>query len=71
MNKSVYYRTWNEGKTRIHLEGISDLSFCGLDLAGDDTIHDKDPVRLEGLHRVTCEDCKALLEMAKDHFEKK
>lgn len=71
MNKSVYYRTWNEGSTRIHLEGWGDVAFCGFDLAGDDTIHDKDPIELDGFHRVTCEHCKQLLEIAKNHFEKR
>jgi len=67
-----YWKTWHEGKTRTHLDGIGDsYTLCGVDTAGDDLVHDRDPERLHGMqmHVVTCEDCQQIIAIVRDHLD--
>lgn len=68
----AYYRTRHEGRVRTHLEGAGDsYTLCGLDTAGDDLIHDRDPEKLPpGKHRVTCEDCQQTIRIVVSHLGK-
>lgn len=68
-----YVRTYGEPgerkiRTHIVMPGM-DMSICGLDVVGDDVVHDKDPECLPpGVrHRVTCEDCKKIIEAVLEH----
>ena len=66
----TYYKTWNDGKVRTHLEGISDLTLCGFDISGDDMIHDREPEQLPPgkRYRVTCPDCKMIIKTVQGHL---
>lgn len=64
-------QTWNDGDSRIHLRGLSDFTLCGLDAVGDDLVHDKDPVILEGRPKVTCEHCLDIIRIVKAHLKEK
>lgn len=58
------------GDIRTHLEGIGDsYTLCGLDTAGDDAIHSKPPEHLVGKHRLTCEHCKAVVEVVREYLD--
>lgn len=63
-----YWKTWNEGVASVHLQGIGDAALCGLDLAGDDLIHDRDPEPLAGKIRITCPHCVDLIEKVNCHL---
>jgi hypothetical protein len=66
-----YWRTVIDKKTRVHLYGLGDsYTLCGLDTAGDDTVHDRQPEALEGKKRVTCEDCQQIISIVKGHLKK-
>lgn len=70
-----YYKTVRTkrdgGETRTHLEGIGDsYTLCGLDTAGDDTIHGKPPIELPpGKHRITCEQCLQIIAIVREHLQ--
>lgn len=59
------------GGTQTHLEGIGDsYTLCGLDTAGDDMVHAKQPVELPaGKHRVTCAHCQQLINLVREHLK--
>jgi hypothetical protein len=69
-----YIKTFGEpGERKIRTHICSpgmDLTICGLDVVGDDMIHDKDPEILSRgkKHRVTCEDCLRIIDAVKDHL---
>lgn len=69
-----YFRTVRTkrdgGETRTHLEGIGDsYTLCGLDTAGDETIHGKPPTELpSGKHRITCEQCLQVIAIVREHL---
>ena len=65
----IYYRTWNDGQQSTHLASHSDSAICGMDLVGDDTVHDRNPEQLEGTnHRVTCSECQIIIATVKAHL---
>lgn len=69
-----YYRTFrpkNEGgETRTHLEGIGDsYTLCGVDTAGDFSVHAKPPIALTGIkHRISCEHCQDIINIVLGHL---
>lgn len=69
---SNYWRTCDEdGYTSTHLLGESgDSSICGHDLAGDDTVHSKDPLDLGCRARITCQHCLAIISIVKEHLKR-
>lgn len=53
---------------RLHLDGIGDsYTLCGVDTAGDTTVHRKRPELVDAT-RVTCEDCLAIIKIAQDYL---
>lgn len=66
-----YYRTYKDGTSEIHLEGIGDAyALCGLDIAGDSAIHDKPPELLAAEpHRVTCLHCHQIIQLVKGYIK--
>lgn len=68
----TYWRTYQNGGQTTHLDGIGDsYTLCGLDTAGDASVHDKEPEELPpGKHRVTCEQCQQVIEIVKGHLKK-
>ena len=66
----TYYRTWNGGCT-THLGGIADYTLCGMDVVGDEELHDREPERLPGgrRYRVTCPECKMLIGIVRGHLK--
>lgn len=66
-----YYRTYHDGKSRTHIEGIGNsYALCGLDVAGDDVVHEKPPEELPlGKHRVTCEQCRMVIAIVKAYIK--
>lgn len=69
-----YVKTFGEpGETKIKIHIVNpgrDFTICGLDIAGDNMIHDKPPKSFprREKHRVTCEDCLHIIEAVKDHL---
>ena len=69
-----FIRTWKRkdegGGQRTHLDGPgASYTLCGLDTAGDTTVHAKPPQELEGFnHRITCEDCKQVIEYVREYL---
>lgn len=69
-----YYKTYGEPgesdvRTHIVHPGM-DMAMCGMDIAGDELVHDKQP---EGLprgkkYRVTCLDCLRIIGAVQDHL---
>lgn len=75
MSGIEYARTFGhpgERKIRTHIvaDGM-DMAMCGLDVVGDDLVHDAPPEMLpRGVkHRVTCEDCQQIIEAVKEHLK--
>ena len=69
--KIEYWRTWNNGRQMTHYAAQGeDSSFCGTDLIGDDSVHDKPPKLLSKSkhHRVTCKQCLQETELAKAYL---
>lgn len=65
----LYYRTWNYGKETVHLSCNGDQAICGMDLVGDDEIHEREPEKLSGDGiRVTCPDCLMIIETVRMHL---
>lgn len=71
--KTVFWRTYNDGGQSTHIEGPgNDYTLCGLDIAGDDVIHDKPPEMLEGRnHRITCKQCLEAVKVVKVYLSGK
>ena len=70
--QTFYFRTWNNGQRLTHLSSHSDAAICGIDLVGDNIVHDRDPERLEGTnHRVTCAECQLIIATVKAHLTKR
>lgn len=68
---SEYWRTCDEdGVTSTHLSFCGDHSICGHDLAGDDTVHSKEPEKLACKSRITCPHCLEIIGTVKDHLKK-
>lgn len=69
--QSNYWRTCDEdGKTSTHLAVYgSDLTICGHDLSGDESVHSKPPIPLKGKYRITCMHCKILIKAVGDHLK--
>jgi hypothetical protein len=69
---SKYWKTWDHGKTEIHLNGFGDsYTLCGLDTAGDDSVHDRQPEQISGTHRITCEHCQGIIGIVLDYIKEK
>ena len=69
-----YWKTWNEGKQSTHLARHgSDYTICGLDLIGDELVHDRPPESLSTLNkrRITCPHCLSLIETVMEHIKYK
>ncbi len=66
---NTYYRTYQDGTSSIHLEGIGDsYTLCGLDTAGDDLVHEHPPEKLPtGRHPVTCVQCQDIIKLVCEH----
>lgn len=59
----------NSTRTRIHLEGgVDSYTLCGMDIVGDSLIYAKDPKKLTGSHRVTCEDCQHIIQIVNEYI---
>jgi hypothetical protein len=64
-----YWRTTDEDKeVRTHLAASGDHTICGHDLCGDPEVHSKEPERLPGKSRITCQHCLALIETVREHL---
>lgn len=60
-----------EGGCTTHLEGIGDsYTLCGMDVAGDDSVHRKPPETLSDgkPHRLTCEHCQQIVALVREHL---
>lgn len=65
--KISYWRTYGDDVSITHLAfGEADVTICGYDLAGDETIHSEPPKRVTS-NRVTCDHCQAIIEAARKH----
>ena len=71
MSEKNFIQTWpREGGTFVHIAGQADYTLCGLDAAGDDTIHARNPKYLEGERVVTCPDCRHVVKIVKRYLGK-
>ncbi len=72
MQNIYYFRTWQNGKQETHLSYNQDSGICGIDLAGDGLVHDRQPEKLDGLnHRITCDGCQSVVFAVRAHLTKR
>jgi len=64
-----YILTTTERKEELHLAGIADMTLCGLDISGDEVVHDPEPViySYSGYRKVTCKDCNRIIDIVNGH----
>ena len=67
------YRLSDEGgEQRTHLVNPAhDYTICGLDTAGDELVHRRQPEILEGNnHRLTCEHCQGIVRTVEEFLNR-
>ena len=67
MKSWMFIRTCTENGIENHLAGQTDFTLCGLDTAGDDEIHCLEPVEHNDDWRVTCADCRRIIEVVEKY----
>ena len=64
----VFYKTYQNESSSIHLEGISDTTLCGVDISGDTLVHERPPEEIHKKCIVTCKHCRQMIDIVKDYI---
>jgi hypothetical protein len=66
----MFVRTCTDNGIENHLTGQADVALCGLDTSGDEEIHCLEPEYNDDC-RVTCADCKRIIETVKIYLKRR